>query len=91
MSSVSRIHDRLGYARRIPAKNPAAQAPDAPFSASFFSLTLATTVSVPANTAPMAAAHPNLVVRPLIRYNQGMHAPKNPIVPPVRVNTPIAP
>ena len=43
---------------RIPAKNPAAHPPAAPFSASSFSLVLATTDSVRANVAPIAAVHP---------------------------------
>lgn len=43
---------------RIPAKNPAAHPPAAPFSASSFSLVLATTDSVKANVAPIAPVHP---------------------------------
>jgi len=56
---------------RMPARNPAAHPPAAPFNASSVCRRLATYESVKANVAPIAA--------------------KNPIVPPVRVITPLAP
>lgn len=48
------FNSKAQHPPRIPARNPAAQAPAAPFSASLVSRVFATTDSVNAKVAPMA-------------------------------------
>ena len=73
---------------RRPARNPAAHPPTAPFTASSFCRWFATTDSVKANVAPMAAVRG--LEREVVQTREGL-VPKNPMVPPVLVRNPAAP